>query len=152
MHHINHEHAKIWNKCQIKEGTELQVLGSVKVYIYILTYIRVDWKFLRLKSAYEDIISAVDDVFYHWDISTATLMEEVCGPQGELYLKNKPQLVTFLKSILVSLWTFHITLIHLLKYINTIKYHFYKGLEFQIITIYEGWGCWKVMSSTMKGN
>ena len=35
-----------------------------------------------LKSSYNDIRSAVDDIFDHWDPSTATLMEKVCGAQG----------------------------------------------------------------------
>ena len=31
----------------------------------------------RLKSLYDDVISAVDDFFYQWDPSSATLMEKV---------------------------------------------------------------------------
>ena len=37
-----------------------------------------------LKGAYEDVISAVDDFHDQWNLSTATLMEEVCEPQGRL--------------------------------------------------------------------
>ena len=36
----------------------------------------------RLKSSYDDVISAVDDFFDQWDPSIVTLMEEVCGLQG----------------------------------------------------------------------
>ena len=42
--------------------------------------------------------------FKHW-----TLMEEVSGQQGELFLKIDPILVSFHESILVNLWTFHPT-------------------------------------------
>ena len=38
----------------------------------------------RLKSSPADIISAVDDFFYQWDPSTATLIEEKCGVQEGL--------------------------------------------------------------------
>ena len=36
------------------------------------------------KSLYDDIISFVDDFFVQRDPSTATLMEEISGLQGEL--------------------------------------------------------------------
>ena len=45
--------------------------------------------------------------FYQWHSRTATPTEEMSGLQGGL-LKNKPHMVTFHKSILVSLKTFHI--------------------------------------------
>ena len=108
-----------------------------------------------LKNSYDDIISAVDDFFDQWGPSTATPIEEVCKPQGRLWvsaekfnwwhhiycwwlfwpmgskhcncdgrilwtargmlLKNKPHLFTFNEMILVSLWTFQLTLISLLN-------------------------------------
>ena len=34
----------------------------------------------ELKSLYDDIISAVDDFFDQWDLSTATPMKEECEP------------------------------------------------------------------------
>ena len=38
-----------------------------------------------LKSSHDDIIiSAVDDIFYQWDPSTATWMKEVCDQQEVL--------------------------------------------------------------------
>ena len=40
---------------------------------------RVVWKI------HDEIISAVDDLLM--DLSTATLIKEVCGPQGKLYWK-----------------------------------------------------------------
>ena len=39
------------------------------------------------KSSYDDVIPAVDDFFYQWDLSNATPIEEVCGPQKELCWK-----------------------------------------------------------------
>ncbi len=38
----------------------------------------------ELNSSYEDNISSVEDFSYQYDLSTATLMEEVCGLQGGL--------------------------------------------------------------------
>ena len=35
----------------------------------------------RLKSSYDDIISAIDDFFDQWDQSTATPIEKVSGQQ-----------------------------------------------------------------------
>ena len=57
--------------------------------------------FSRLKSPYDNI-STVDYFFYQWDPSTTTTKEQVCGTQGGLCW-NKPHLVTFHESILVSL-------------------------------------------------
>ena len=39
-------------------------------------------------------------------------MEEVCRPEEENMLKNKPYLVSFHETILVSLWTFQPTLVY----------------------------------------
>ena len=36
------------------------------------------------ESAYDDVISVVDDLFDKCNPSTATPMKEVCGPQGRL--------------------------------------------------------------------
>ena len=63
-----------------------------------------------LKSSYDDIISVVGDFFNQWDTNTATPMEEVYEQQWGL-LKNKPHLVVFHESILLSLKTFQLTLI-----------------------------------------
>ena len=41
------------------------------------------------EGSYDDVISAVDDLFDQWDPSTATLMEEVCGLQWVIILRNK---------------------------------------------------------------
>ena len=55
------------------------------------------------------------EFFLHWCASTTTQREEVCRPQqlvGWLaVLKNILHFVTFHESILVSLWTFQLTLI-----------------------------------------
>ena len=40
-----------------------------------------------LKSSYEDVISAADDLLDQWDPKTARPMEEVCGPQERLCCK-----------------------------------------------------------------
>ena len=62
--------------------------------------IRVNWNVHRLMSYL--LITCFDQ----WDPSTATLIEEVCEPQGISMWKNKPHLVTFHESILLSIWTF----------------------------------------------
>ena len=41
----------------------------------------------RLKSSYNDVISAVNNFLYQWDPRTVMWMEEMCGPQGELNRK-----------------------------------------------------------------
>ena len=46
------------------------------IYIYIYTYTRVGWKVHRRKSFYDDIISAVNDVFNLWDPHTTTPMKK----------------------------------------------------------------------------
>ena len=56
------------------------------------------WQFGRVGGQYT--ISAVDNFFDQRDISTATLMEDVCGSWWSM-LKNKP-LVTLHESVLVS--------------------------------------------------
>ena len=39
----------------------------------------------KLKSSYDDIISAIDDFFFvEWNPSNATLMKEMCGMQEGL--------------------------------------------------------------------
>ena len=58
------------------------ITNNPQKYIYI--YMRVSWKVHRLK------ILQVDDcwwVFYQWDTSTSTLIEEVCGSQERLCWK-----------------------------------------------------------------
>ena len=55
-----------------------------------------------LKSSYDDVTTTVDDVFEQWIPSTATPTEETCGLQKETMFKNKPHLVTFHETILVS--------------------------------------------------
>ena len=62
---------------------------STDPHIYIYMYN------IGLKSSCNDIIFANDDFFDQWDPSTAKHLEEV--------LKNKDHLVTFHKSIFVSL-------------------------------------------------
>ena len=37
-----------------------------------------------LKSLHDDVISTLDDFFDPWDLSTATQMGEVCGPEEPL--------------------------------------------------------------------
>ena len=48
--------------------------------------------------------------FYQWDQNTETPIEEVYRLQEEL-LKNESHLVTFHVNILVSLWTFQLTVV-----------------------------------------
>ena len=48
----------------------------------------VDWIVHRLKSRYDDIISAIDDFFDHWNPSTVTQMKEVYELQGEFWRKT----------------------------------------------------------------
>ena len=60
--------------------------------------------------------------------------KSVCAIQGGAMLKNKSRLVTFYKSILVSLWTFQPTLIHEIK--TFILYLIYINLFVLYIYIY----------------
>ena len=59
------------------------------IYKYVFTCVFIFYVYSvqgwggGLKSSYEHVIFAVDDFFYPWDPSTATLLEEVCGLQGD---------------------------------------------------------------------
>ena len=47
------------------------------------------WKVHKMKSSFDNHITAIDDFFDQWDPSTVTSIEEVCGPQGGLCWKIK---------------------------------------------------------------
>ena len=64
----------------------------------------------RMKSSYDAVISAVD-FFKQWDPSIAT--QRSLWTTREIRLKNKPHLVTFHESVLVSLQTLQLTLIYI---------------------------------------
>ena len=66
------------------------------------------------ENSYEDVISAFNDFFDQWDLSSIILMEEMRGPQRRTMLKNKSYLVSFNNSILVSPWTFQLTFVRTL--------------------------------------
>ena len=94
------------------------------LYTYIHTYMH-SWILIYkggLKGSYDDVISGGDDFFDQWDPSTATVMEKVYEMLGGTILKNKPHLVTFYESILLSRWTLHPTLAYICIYIYIFTY------------------------------
>ena len=57
---------------------------------------------MKVKSSFDDIISAAANFFDQWDPSTASSIKEVCSQQDGTMLKYKPHLFTFHENILVS--------------------------------------------------
>ena len=81
------------------------------------------WKVQRLKSSSNNVITIVDNIF--WPMRSKhgnTDGRRVRTAKGTMF-KNKPHLVTFHESILVSLWTFLPTLICDLSIIFLINAH-----------------------------
>ena len=84
---------------------------------FLFHNIKNSWLGSNIRPMSRSYRSAVEDFFrgsewkllFHWNPSTATRMEEVCG--GETMLKNKLHLVKFDHYIIVSLWTFQPTLV-----------------------------------------
>ena len=57
----------------------------------------------RLKISYDDIISAVDDIFTNWIQAMKYRWKNSVDHKGRSMLKSKSHLVTFPENILVSL-------------------------------------------------
>ena len=78
-----------------------------------ILYTRMNWKVHRQKNSLDDVISAVYDFFSslgskHWN----TNRRSMSSTRGETILKNIPHLVPSNECILVSLWTFQLTIIY----------------------------------------
>ena len=79
---------------------------------YLLIITKMSWKFHRLESSYDDIINVVK-YFLPMETKHCNTNRSIVWTARETMLKNKPHLVTFDESILVSLRIFQAIIIYI---------------------------------------
>ena len=98
-------HIYIWCSCMCK--WDYLVFLSVYSELVYQGYTRVGRKVHRLKSSYNDVISAVDNSFDQWGSNTMIPVKEIVEQQEGLYCKINP----IWSYSIFGLWTFQPTLV-----------------------------------------
>ena len=93
---------------------------------------KVHWKINRLKSSHDDVIAAIDNFLIN-EIQALQHRRKKCMNCKGNYEENKPHLVTFHESILVSQWAFQPILVYTRRYIYSSRGVVAKVLDCDII-------------------
>ena len=125
----------------------MSIFLAVDTRLFILSssvYTRVGRKVHRLKSSYNDVISAFDDFFLPMGSKNCNTDGRNESTASGSMLKNKLNLITFQESILVSRGTFQLTLVY---YVFKCSY-MYKSVDIVfpsvIFSVSKSRKCWKV--------